>query len=358
MRAIAFYLPQFHPIPENDRWWSPGFTEWTNVVRARPLFPGHEQPHLPGELGFYDLRLPATRAAQADLARAHGIEAFCYWHYWFAGARLLERPFAEVLSSGEPDFPFCLAWANESWSGVWHGAPDRILMEQTYPGPSDDEAHFRFLLEAFRDPRYLTVDGCPLVAVLKPRRLPEPRRTTDCWRDLARRAGLPGLHLVAIAQAESAWDPAPLGFDAVAISNQTKICHRPSTGLVDAIGRRVGRTWRRVRGWPAEVHAYADALPYFLEDPLPDVTRYPCIVSGWDNTPRSGRRGVVLRDPTPALFATHAAQAMAQVASYPAERQIVFVKSWNEWAEGNTMEPDHRWGRGFLEALRDVVATA
>src|SRR5262249_41646184 len=157
MRVIAFYLPQFHPIPENDAWWGPGFTEWTNVSLARPLFRGHYQPRVPGELGFYDLRMPETRAAQAALARAHGIEAFCYWHYWFAGKQLLERPFEEVLASHEPDFPFCLAWANESWTGIWHGAPHRMLVQQTYPGLADHEAHFRVWLRAFEDARYVTV---------------------------------------------------------------------------------------------------------------------------------------------------------------------------------------------------------
>src|SRR5439155_14140664 len=204
-RFIAFYLPQFHPIPENDRWWGPGFTEWTNVARATPLFPGHYQPRLPADLGFYDLRIPEVRVAQADLARAHGVEAFCYWHYWFAGKRLLERPFTEVLESGEPDFPFCLAWANQSWSGIWHGAPDRVLMEQTYPGRRDHEDHFRVLVEAFADPRYVTVDGAPVFVVYAPRELPEPRRVTDVWRELAAKAGFPALHLVAVAQGEATW---------------------------------------------------------------------------------------------------------------------------------------------------------
>src|SRR5437879_9338189 len=148
-RLIAFYLPQFHPIPENDAWWEPGFTEWTNVVRARPLFRGHRQPDLPTDLGFYDLRVAETRAAQAQLAAAHGIEAFCYWHYWFAGRRMLERPFDEVLRSGRPDFRFCLGWANQTWSGVWHGAPEQVLIEQTYPGEEDDRRHFAAVLPAF-----------------------------------------------------------------------------------------------------------------------------------------------------------------------------------------------------------------
>ena len=154
-RLIAYYLPQYHPIPENDGWWGRGFTEWTNVAKARPLFRGHYQPHIPADLGFYDLRLPEVRQAQAELARQAGIEGFCYWHYWFAGKRLLERPFNEVLASGKPDFPFCLAWANATWTGIWYDAPDRILMEQTYPGQDDHKAHFNALLPAFLDERYI-----------------------------------------------------------------------------------------------------------------------------------------------------------------------------------------------------------
>jgi lipopolysaccharide biosynthesis protein len=162
-RAIALYLPQFHPIPENDEWWGPGFTEWTNVTRARPLFRGHVQPHLPADLGFYDLRLAEVRDAQAELARAHGIEAFCYWHYWFGdGRRILERPFQEVLDSGAPAIKFCLGWANESWTGIWHNAQDRVLVEQRYPGKEDTDAHFTALVPAFRDQRYLALPnrGC------------------------------------------------------------------------------------------------------------------------------------------------------------------------------------------------------
>src|SRR5215467_5970675 len=135
---IAFYLPQFHPIPENDVWWGKGFTEWTNVTKARPLFSGHYQPRLPADMGYYDLRVPEVREAQAQLARNAGIEGFCYYHYWFDGKRLLERPFTEVVASGKPDFPFCLCWANQTWSGIWHGNPERKLIEQTYPGPEDN----------------------------------------------------------------------------------------------------------------------------------------------------------------------------------------------------------------------------
>ena len=181
IRVIAFYLPQFHPIPENDLWWGPGFTEWTNVARARRFYPGHYQPRLPGELGFYDLRLPETREAQAVLAADYGLSAFCYWHYWFGGGRrLLERPFDEVLQSGSPDFPFCLGWANQTWSGIWHGAPSRMLIEQTYPGESDYRAHFETVLPAFKDPRYVRIDGRPLFSCTTPPIFPSRNGFSTC----------------------------------------------------------------------------------------------------------------------------------------------------------------------------------
>jgi hypothetical protein len=196
-RVIAFYFPQFHPVPENDEWWGAGFTERTNAARARPLCRGHAQPHLPADLGFYDLRLPESRQAQAELARKYGVEGFGYWHYWFAGRRIQERPYAEMLASGVPDFPFCLGWANQTWSGVWYGDPSRVLIEQTYSGIEDDRRHFAQLYPAFQDRRYLRVDGKPLFYVFRPELLRDAAAFVERWRSLAAEAGLPGLHLVA-----------------------------------------------------------------------------------------------------------------------------------------------------------------
>src|SRR5215471_7891415 len=212
-RVIAFYLPQYHPIPENDEWWGKGFTEWTNTAKAKPMFRGHYQPHVPADLGFYDLRVPETREAQAAMARRSGIEGFCYYHYWFAGRRILERPFNEVLHSGVPDFPFCLCWANQTWSGIWHGAPNRVLIEQTYPGRVDHEAHFRTLLPVFADPRYIRVDDKPIFLIHRPAELPDTAATLALWRDMAADAGLGGLHIAGASFSQDS-NPTALGFDA------------------------------------------------------------------------------------------------------------------------------------------------
>jgi hypothetical protein len=349
-RLLAFYLPQFHTIPENNEWWGQGFTEWTNTARAKPLYRGHYQPHVPADLGFYDLRVPETRQQQADLARDYGIEAFCYYHYWFAGRRILERPFQEVLASGKPDFPFCLCWANESWTGIWHGAPRRILIEQTYPGPDDHRAHFETLLPAFADARHVRVDGKPLFLIYKPEKLPDARQTMALWQDMAVKAGLPGLFMVGTT-AIAGWNPLEHGFDA-----------RVDLPLVTArswVSRRRPIAWLRQRyeehrGLPT-IHSYEKAIVERLAIPATDFDSYPCLVHAWDNTPRSGKNGVVMEGSTPALFRTLLTRAVEASRPKPPDRRLVFLKSWNEWAEGNHLEPDQKLGRAYLEAIREAL---
>ena len=363
-RVIALYLPQFHPIPENDEWWGKGFTEWTNVAKARPLFPGHYQPHVPADLGFYDLRVPETREAQAQLAAAHGVEAFCYWHYWFAGSRLLERPFDEILHTGQPDFDFCLAWANQSWTGTWHGAPEHLLQEQTYPGRHDHEAHFASLLPAFRDRRYFRVNGRPLFAIFQPTELPGPREVTALWRSMAEQAGLEGLYLVGMTD-DPAWNPEDAGFDAAAVVTFSGAARAVRRSLTTKVTRRLGHR----RGWKQVLRADFRARPlvYDYEELDPALvfgaheqrfTWFPTILPNWDNTPRSGTNGIVLHDSSPELFRGHVEDAVRRVAHRADDERIVFVKSWNEWAEGNHLEPDLRYGRGYLEVLREVVSTS
>jgi len=370
-RVIAFYLPQFHPIPENDEWWGKGFTEWTNVAKAKKLFPDHCQPRLPADLGFYDLRLPEVREAQAILARKAGVEAFCYWHYWFGnGRRILERPFEEVLASGEPDFPFCLAWANQSWTGIWYGNPKRLLIKQEYPGLADQEAHFRYVQRAFEDPRYLTVEGKPLFVIFAPQELPSARAFVEHWRELAFKAGLPGLFLVALSHRfnpmhDPYFDPLLEPFDAV-------VPHVPQDYL-QTIAKATRRTdiRRRIRelnfgAWlnsfkrgdylrrPNRIQ-YADVVRHALQDLPPGDRFLPCVLPGWDNTPRSGFRGVVYEGNTPELFAEYLAKAVRRVSHLPEQHRLVFLKAWNEWAEGNYVEPDIFHGHAFLDAIRTVV---
>jgi lipopolysaccharide biosynthesis protein len=344
-RVFAFYLPQFHPIPENDEWWGRGFTEWTNAARAKPLFRGHYQPHVPADLGFYDLRVPEVRAAQAALAREYGVEAFCYYYYWFAGKRLLERPFDEVLNSGEPDLPFCLCWANATWTGVWHGEPNRILVEQTYPGKEDAAAHFERLLPAFRDPRYATVDGKPVYVVHRPLDIPEARAVMDSFRAMAKRAGLAGLHLVGVTP-HKVWSPRDYGFDALVIQRMPALdraipWRHPVTKL---------KAW--MGGHTLTVRQYREYIDRLMTPHVSELEYYPCLLPNWDNTPRSGMNGLVLDGSTPELFRQHVRDALRRIRSKPREHRLVFLKSWNEWAEGNYVEPDLRFGRGYLEALR------
>lgn len=347
-RVIAFYLPQFHPIPENDEWWGKGFTEWTNTAKAKPLFPGHYQPHVPADLGFYDLRVPEARFAQAEMAKEYGIEGFCYYHYYFAGKRLLERPFDEVLNSGMPDFPFCLCWANQTWTGIWHGSPDRVLIEQTYLGPGDDERHFDYLCKAFHDQRYIKVDGKPMFLVYCPKELPEPEKTTEFWRKMARQRGIGDLYLVGIE-----YNPWILtdGFDAqVAIGQGARL------GAWNGIGR-MRRYFRRLFGFPQNINLYKKTYMDFLIQDATHEHIHPCVVPNWDNSPRSGKNGHIYHKSTPELFRKQLNAAIRQVSNKSDESRFIFVKSWNEWAEGNHLEPDLKFGRRYLEVLREEIET-
>ena len=350
MELAALYLPQFHSIPENDEWWGPGFTEWTNVQRAQPLFRGHYQPVIPGELGYYDLLNPDVRERQAELARTHGVTSFCYWHYWFGGRRLLERPFDEVLSSGSPDFPFFLGWANQSWSGVWHGDPGRILMAQEYP-PEDDQRHFDHLLTAFRDERYVRIDGRPVLLVFCPLDLPNPRAFVERWQAMAQSAGLGGLYLVAWLEGRE-WGVNYVTHDADGFDAGLYV-HFPFHRTVTSRIRERARV-RHERFGPTR-YPYAHDLP----PPVVDVAGvvHPSVQPNWDNTPRSQRRGAVALDSSPARFQRHLTQALTQVLAAPPQRQLCVIKSWNEWAEGNYLEPDDRYGHGWLEAVRNARRT-
>ena len=357
VRLLAFYLPQFHPIPENDRWWGRGFTEWTNVAKARPLFAGHRQPHLPSELGFYDLRVPDVREAQADLARAHGISGFCYYHYWFNGRRLLNRPFDEVLASGRPDFPFCLCWANENWTRGWDGADHEVLMPQQY-SEADDRAHIERLLPAFEDHRYVRVDGKPLFLVYRTELLPDPARTAAIWRERAISAGIGDLYLARVESFVSNVDPKTIGFDAaIEFAPDWRVLpaarfHRERGAFAAKILRRLSRlgvipkAYLTHRIYPYELLARA-----MLEKPPVHYRRFRCATPQWDNSPRRPNGSVIFRDASPAAYERWL-RTLVQATrdAFQGDERLVFVNAWNEWAEGNHLEPDQLWGRAYLEA--------
>ncbi len=347
VRLIAFYLPQLHPIPENDRWWGRGFTEWTNVTRARPVFRGHYQPHLPSELGFYDLRVPEVREEQARLAREHGIHGFCYYHYWFGGKRLLERPFEEVLASGRPDFPFCLCWANEPWTRRWDGGEHDVLMAQVH-SEEDDERFVQSLFPAFRDARYIRVQGRPLLIVYRASLLPDPARTVATWARQCRAAGLPPPFVLA-ALTFDVGDPRPFGYDG-AVEFPPHQAREPS----------------RIEGfrlldpqYEGRVYHYVDAARWFLDRPEPPYPLFSSVMTGWDNTPRRQRHSLVYVGSTPERYGEWLGEAIQRTRQrHPPDRRLVFVNAWNEWGEGAHLEPDQRHGRAYLEATREALARA
>lgn len=356
LRLIAFYLPQYHPIPENDEWWGRGFTEWTNVAKAQPLFKGHYQPHLPADLGFYDLRLPEARQAQADLAREYGIHGFCYYHYWFNGRRLLNRPFDEVLASGKPDFPFCLCWANEPWTRAWDGRSGNILLEQRYSA-EDDRAHIRWLAQAFLDARYMRIDDKPLFLVYRSGKIPDPLRTTELWREEALRLGVGEIFLCRVEslRSEKNIDPAEHGFDAA-------VDFQPDWASL-------GTPLRRSLGWklmqkagvanPAflsnAVYDYEVFVNRMLCRPEPAYRRFPCVTPCWDNSARKKSDAVILDDSSPESFERWLRTTKDSLERRKGDR-LLFVNAWNEWAEGCHLEPCQRWGRSYLEAVRKVFA--
>jgi len=349
-KIIAFNLPQFHPTPENDQWWGAGFTEWRNVAKARPLFPGHRQPNLPGELGFYDMRLDETQEQQGELAAWAGIDAFCYYHYWFAGRLLLEQPLERLLARDTPKLPFCLCWANHSWTNHWAGISNDILVEQTYPGEEDHRNHYLYLRQFFTDARYLKVNGKPVLVIFRPNDIPEVAKFVDLLQHWAKQDGLGELFLIGLDHTPALFGS---GFDALAP-------HSMNIALASYLkGRR--RSYhalrRRFARYPRWVIDYASLDRFFENDRCDGVTTLPTAMPNWDNTPRIGRRGLVFANSSPDKFAAHLRRSVAGFSGADdGKDRILFIKSWNEWAEGNYLEPDLTYGRGWLEAVREFAS--
>lgn len=352
-RLIAFYLPQFYPTRENDEWWGKGFTEWINVGRAKPLFKGHYQPRVPADLGYYDLRVPEVRIQQAEMAKEAGIEGFCYWHYWFAERRLLDRVFKEVVESGKPDYPFCLCWANHSWyQKTWDpNMPDKLLIEQTYPGEQDYEAHFHAMLPAFKDPRYMKVNGKLIFGVYAPLDIPDVKLFIDTWNRLARENGLEGFYFVGyIFEVKNIKATLECGFDSVTVDyihNAYAFHISPLKILKERMKRKLLKIPRLL-----EYERYMDCV---LSEHQLKSNIHPSLLPNFDHSPRSAYRGWIITGSTPEKWGKLCRLIFSKLQTRPQQENLVFIKAWNEWGEGNYLEPDLKYGWEYIKQTKQAI---
>ncbi len=339
VRLIAFYLPQYHPIPQNDEWWGKGFTEWTNVTKATPLFAGHYQPHLPTDFGFYDLRVRETRHDQIQTAKQYGIDGFCYHYYWFSGTRILHHPLDDMLSDPQSDMPFCLCWANENWTRRWDAAENEILLEQRYL-PNDDLDFIRSLVPFFTDPRYIRIDGAPFLIVYRPQNIPHPRKTSKTWRDYCKSIGIERIHLCA-ALTHGNEDYAQFDFDS-GVEFPPHNLIKPAN-----ISKQIG-FYNAFRG---NVMAYGDVAQSYLDRSHKKQNVFRSVFPSWDNTARTNDRALIILNGTPDNYEYWLSQAIRKTRDdYPGQERFVFINAWNEWAEGCHLEPDRKYQRHFLNA--------
>ena len=370
IRPIAIHLPQYHPIPENDQWWGKGFTEWTNVVNARPLFPGHYQPQLPADLGYYDMRHPETMHAQAELAKQYGVYGFCYYHYWFNGKLLLETPLHQMLELKEPEMPFMLCWANENWTRRWDGWDQEILMEQKY-SDQDDDAHITYLMQFLKDPRYIKMDGKPVLIIYKTFLLPNPQKTAATWRKIAAANGLE-LYLCHMAFSYREKNTLEKGFDAVIdfepfgirrkhsvfdeVSKQRRVFDKHN--VFHRILSKSGVVTERMRDplLKYNVLDYDFCLRELRSLQQFDFKMYPSLVPGWDNSPRKKNDPtLLLKGSTPQKFQQWMTNILADFKPFSEQENFVFINAWNEWAEGNHLEPCLKWGTAYLQGLKNAL---
>lgn len=356
VRIIALYLPQYHPFKENDEWWGKGFTEWTNVGRAKPLFKGHYQPRVPKDLGYYDLRLPIVREQQAQLAREAGIEGFCYWHYWFGnGRRLMETIFDEVLRTGKPDFPFCLGWANHDWYAKnWNAkgtkGGDRLLIEQQYLGENDYRMHYEYVLKAFRDPRYIMYNDMPVFMIYAADKVPSDIITL--WNKWAKEDGFSnGIYFIGnINRYVNVAELERKGFHAFTRARINDIKYASTKRHYLSYLNQIKNY---LSGRPPYCYKYEDASKYFFADEDRREDFIPSIIPNFDHSPRSKGAGTILYGSNPENFARHVHQVLQEVSKK--QNKLIFLKSWNEWGEGNYMEPDMDFDHGYINALRNEI---
>lgn len=348
VRLIAFYLPQYHPIPENDEWWGKGFTEWTNVTKAQPLFKGHYQPKLPADLGFYDLRLPEVRDAQARLAKKYGIYGFCYYYYWFAGKRLLERPLDEILQSKHPDFPFCLCWANENWTRRWDGLDNEILIAQEHSF-ENNQAFAESLVPFIKDERYIRVNGKPLVLIYRANILSDIEETVKLWREVWRENDIGEVYLCGcLGFGQQASEIISWGFDAGV--------QFPPHGMGF---KSIDPATLGTNDYEGQIYDFRAIIENLLRNKLPSEREFFSVITSWDNTARRGKKSHILLHSNPEIYELWLRGVIEKTQQiYTGDEQLVFINAWNEWAEGTYLEPDIKYGHGYLSATSKVLNEA
>ncbi len=351
IRAIAVVLPQFHPIPENDEWWGKGFTEWTNVAKAKPLYKGHYQPHVPSDLGFYDLRLPQAREAQANIAKEHGIHGFCYYHYWFNGKRLLHEPIDGMLELGKPDMPFMLCWANENWTRRWDGKDENVLMKQDY-STADDQKHMEWLCKnVFSDPRYIRVNDCPVFAVYRQDLFPDISKTAVLWRKIAKNYGFKDLYLCVMESFNREIDPVSINFNAAIEFSPHRVLHpeiKPS--LIDKIFYKTKLKSKKT----FSARSYDMGVEECLNREIPNYKLFRSVTPSFDNTPRK-KDGLIALGSSPEKYKFWLKNVCEKFVAFGQDENFIFINAMNEWAEGNHLEPCLKYGKAYLEATQNAL---
>lgn len=357
IKPIAIYLPQFHPVPENNLWWGKGFTEWTNVVKAKPRFDGHYQPHLPADLGFYDLRLEESRLAQEQLAKAYGIHGFCYYHYWFNGKRLLYEPLDRKLKNANEDLPFMMCWANENWTRTWDGSENEILLGQDY-GIEDDKKHIQHLITYFKDDRYIKVNGKPVFIIYRPKFFPEIDKTIDIWREEVKKAGFPDLYIGFSQNYEHEFEPTTKGFDFAFEFQPDFINASARTPFPNTFLEKVLRKIKKkLKIKVANQDSYIDYSNFAAKQISKDFKKnvYPGITPMWDNSARRKNNPFILHNSTPEKYKNWLNHIKNNYPWESVPESFLFINAWNEWAEGNHLEPCQKWQNSYLEVTKEIL---
>ena len=355
IKPIAFYLPQYHQIPENDEWWGEGFTEWTNVKKAKPLFKNHNQPVIPGELGYYDLlKTEGIQQKQAELAKENGIYGFIYYQYWFGdGKMLLEKPAENMLENKDIDLPFCFCWANETWLGIWHGIDDvkKILAEQKCLGKEDYSKYVNYILPFFKDDRYIKIDNKPFFVIYDP--VAVPQEFMEIFEKLAKENGFDGIYFVASNRSGNHIDYAAKNFDAKISGDYNMLLNEELDDsriikLKNLIKEKLigKKSIRKI-----DYAKFFKSLVYTNSN----VETYPMLLPNWDNSPRSKEKGFLFTNSSPENFAHEVKKAVTFANNNLDKNKFVIIKSWNEWAEGNHLEPCQKWGNAYLKQLKDQL---